>query len=60
MSGFVKVHILDVPYHVDRSYDYYLPDETEGEVRPGTFVTVPFGPSNRRVPALVTSLSDSC
>ncbi|MGN1473594.1 MAG: primosomal protein N' [Eubacteriales bacterium] len=60
MSGFVKVHILDVPYHVDRSYDYYLPDETEGEVRPGTFVTVPFGPSNRRVPALVTALSDSC
>ena len=60
MSGFVKVHILDVPYHVDRPYDYFVPDALTGEVCPGAFVTVPFGKNNRRVTALAVSLSDTC
>ncbi len=60
MSGFVKVHILDVPYHVDRPYDYFVPDALTGEVCPGVFVTVPFGKNNRRVTALAVSLSDTC
>ena len=60
MSGFVKVHILDVPYHIDRPYDYFVPDGLTGEVRPGVFLTVPFGGANRRMTALAVSLSDSC
>ena len=60
MSGFVKVHILDVPYHIDRPYDYYVPDGMAGEVRPGVFLTVPFGNANRRMAALAIQLSDSC
>ncbi len=60
MSGFVKVHILDVPYHVDRPYDYFVPDAMEDEVRPGVFVTVPFGNANRRMTALAIALSDTC
>jgi len=60
MSGFVKVHILDVPYHIDRPYDYFVPDGLTGEVRPGVFLTVPVGGANRRMTALAVSLSDSC
>ena len=60
MSGFVKVHILDVPYHIDREYDYYVPDGLMGEVCPGAFLTVPFGNSNRRMSALAISVSDTC
>jgi len=60
MSGFVKVHILDVPYHIDRPYDYFVPDQFTGEVRPGVFVTVPFGNANRRMTALAVALSDTC
>ena len=59
-SKYAKVFILDAPYHIDRSYDYYLPSELCGEVKPGSFVTVPFGGGNRRYTALVTALSDSC
>lgn len=61
MSGkYVRVHILDAPYHIDQPYDYYLPPELCEEVRPGSFVTVPFGGANRRYTALVTAVSDSC
>ena len=59
-KGYVKVYILDLPYHLDRLYDYYLPDSIEEPVCPGSFVTVPFGGANRRYHALVAAVSDTC
>ena len=52
---YVKVRLLDAPLFLDKEYDYSVPQELSGEVRPGSFVTVPFGGGNRRHMALVTS-----
>ena len=49
----VGVHILDAPYQIDREYTYYY----DGDVKVGDFVLVPFGRSNRKKTALVTSVS---
>ncbi len=53
---FAAVHILDVPYHADRPYDYYVPAEFRDGITPGTLVTVSYGAGNRKVPAVVTEL----
>ena len=52
---YVNVHILDIPYHVDRPYTYYLPPEIPCAAR-GCFVLVPFGNGNRHVIGVVTEL----
>ncbi len=53
---FAAVHILDVPYHADRPYDYYVPIEHRDSVCRGMLVNVPYGVSNRKVPAIVVQL----
>ncbi len=60
MRRYVSAHLLDVPYHIDRIYDYYVPEHLEDEVIAGSIVTVPFGVSNRRVYAVVCELKDKC
>ena len=52
---YVKVRLLDAPFFLERDYDYSVPPELSGEVRPGSFVTVPFGGGTRRRMALVTA-----
>mgnify|MGYP003309043319 CR=1 FL=1 len=39
-------------------YDYFIPLHLRDSIRPGDFVTVPFGNSNKREIALVISLKD--
>lgn len=58
MPQYASVYILDVPYAVDRAFDYYIPGDFREDIRAGAFVTVPFGGGNRRMLALVTALSD--
>ena len=60
MRRYVSAHLLDVPYHIDRAYDYYVPEHLEDEITAGSIVTVPFGVSNRRVYAVVCELKDKC
>ena len=60
MRRYVSAHLLDVPYHIDRAYDYYIPEHLEEEVCAGSIVTVPFGVSNRRVYAVVCELKSTC
>ena len=55
---YAKVCILDMPYCIDRPYDYFVPHDLREFVSVGNFVTVPFGNGNKRHMALVTSLSD--
>ena len=50
---YVRVRLLDAPFFLDREYDYSVPEELCEDVRPGCFVTVPFGGGNRRRMALV-------
>ena len=57
---FASVHILDVPYHADRAYDYFVPPELRADLSVGTLVCVPYGTANRKVPAVVTELHDEC
>ena len=40
-----SIYLLDAPFHIDREYDYILPD-TLCAVR-GDIALVPFGRSNR-------------
>ena len=58
MTECVRVHILDVPYHADCEYDYYVPSHLAGEVRRGSLVIAPFGAANRQKVAVVTSTGD--
>ncbi|MBQ8140080.1 MAG: primosomal protein N' [Clostridia bacterium] len=53
---YVGVHLLDNPFFLDNNYDYYVPSDLREDIRKGTFVTVPFGTSNRKRLALVTEL----
>ena len=53
---FAGVRLLDNPYAIDGVYDYRIPEEIVGEVRVGSFVSVPFGRANVMRLALVTEL----
>ncbi len=59
MENYAKVRLLDAPFCIDKEYDYALPAELQGQVAPGSFVTVPFGGGNRRRMGLVMALSDT-
>ena len=56
---YALVYVLDIPYGIDRAYDYYLPTDLRQDVERGSFVTVPFGAGNRRHMALVCELRDT-
>ena len=53
---YARVYILDNPYFIDGTYDYFIPYSMRGEIGRGCFVTVPFGRSNRKQMALVAEL----
>ena len=56
IKQYARVFILDVPYHIDKEYDYFIPSELAEKIKPGDFVSVPFGNSNRKMIAVVVSL----
>ena len=56
VKQYAGVYILDVPYHIDKKYDYFLPPELAQKVRPGQFVTLPFGNSNRKMIGVVADI----
>ncbi len=58
-NEYVGVRILDAPIHADREYTYYIPRELAEDIRPGVFVSVPFGGGNRKRTAVVTSVFDN-
>ena len=35
-----RVYLLDVPYHIDKLYDYYIPEELRGTLAVGGFAAV--------------------
>ena len=58
MAETAFVYIIDVPYHADKPYEYYIPGEMRGSVRPGVLVEVPFGGGNRKMTAVVRSFGN--
>ena len=58
MSEYAGLHVLKSPYHIDNTFDYFIPVHLRDTVKIGDFVTVPFGNSNKREIALVVSLKD--
>ena len=48
-----RVHLLDVPYHIDKQYEYFIPLHLRGNITAGGFVIVPFGGGNTKQPAVV-------
>ncbi|MBQ7836510.1 MAG: primosomal protein N' [Clostridia bacterium] len=55
---YARVRILDVPFHGDRSYEYYIPPALSDSVFPGSLVNVSFGHGSRRCAAIVTDTSN--
>ena len=53
---YAKVYLMDNPYCIDQTYDYFIPLELRGAIGEGSFVTVPFGRGNRKQLALVREL----
>lgn len=58
-NSVARVYLLDAPYHIDKLYDYYIPDEMRGVLKAGGFVAVPFGYGNKKQLALVSEITES-
>lgn len=57
-ADIAKVYLLDMPYHADKLYDYYIPPLLAPRAQPGYLVSVPFGGGNRHMPAVIFALDD--
>ena len=53
---YCEVYLPDVPYHLDRPFDYFVGAD---EVHPGDIVRVPFGRANRLRYGVVAAIKDS-
>lgn len=49
----VGVRLLDLPYHLDSVFTYYISDSETEEIRRGMFVIVPFGAGNRKQTGII-------
>jgi primosomal protein N' (replication factor Y) len=58
VSRLAEIYVLDVPFHADRAYTYYVPDALGAEVAPGSLAEVPFGRGNRSMTGVVTAVRD--
>ncbi len=57
----VGVHILSLPYHIDKMYEYFISQSETSlseDVHEGSFVIVPFGGGNKKMTAVVASLRE--
>ena len=53
-----KIALSKAIYAIDKPYDYIVPAELEGQIRPGMRVLVPFGSGNRPCDGIVLALSE--
>ena len=56
---YVSVYLLDSPYAIDTSYDYFVPIDLRGQIKRGSFITVPFGRTNRKQMGIVWEMLSS-
>lgn len=60
IDHYVTVHILNMPYHADKPYTYYVPADFGADIKKGDFLTVPVGNGRRKEIAVVVQTGDSC
>ena len=58
MPDYAGIHLLDTPYCIDNTFDYYIPPDLRREILCGDFVTVPFGTANKTKIGIVVELRD--
>ncbi|MCL2124373.1 MAG: primosomal protein N' [Oscillospiraceae bacterium] len=51
-----KIAVSVAAYHIDRPYDYFLPENIAGLALPGMRVSVPFGAGNKMAEGIILSL----
>ena len=54
-----RVVLADIPYAIDRPYDYLVPEQLEETIRPGCRVTVPFSRNDRITDGIVIALCEA-
>ena len=52
-----KIALSAAAYAIDRPYDYLVPEQLEGTLRPGMRAAVPFGKGNRVSDGIVLSIA---
>ncbi len=52
-----QIYLLDVPYAIDRPFDYFVPPHLRESVCRGRFVVVPFGGGNRKMLGYVAGVN---
>ena len=58
-GAYINVHIIDVPYHADNEYTYYVPKEKRELISKGSAISIPFGSSDRQKLAIVVNADAS-
>ena len=53
---YCEINLLDLPYHIDRPFDYEIPASLSDKVKRGSLVRVPFGNANRLRVGVVVSV----
>ena len=53
-----KIAVSAATYWIDKPYDYRIPAQLQGQIRPGMRVFVPFAKGNRRCEGVVLALSE--
>ena len=56
---YAGVYILNLSYHLDKIYDYYMSDDLRSKAVKGAFVVVPFGGGNKKRVAVIWEIKSS-
>jgi primosomal protein N' (replication factor Y) (superfamily II helicase) len=54
-----KLAVAAATYHIDKPYDYKIPELLRDKIVPGMRVSIPFGRSNKKSEGLVLSIAES-
>ena len=54
-----KIALSRAKYSYDKLYDYQIPDELKGKIKPGMRVMVPFGVANKDAEGMVVELAEA-
>ena len=57
MKAYAGIYMLDIPYSVDREFDYFIPLHLRDQIGVGDFAAVPFGTNRTKIG--VTRISKS-
>ncbi|MCL2044903.1 MAG: primosomal protein N' [Oscillospiraceae bacterium] len=59
MPAISKIAVSSATYHIDKPYDYIIPEQFIDKASPGMRVMVPFGKGNKISPGVILSVGES-